>query len=166
MAKIIGQRQLGSLLSVSVKTANKYIHDDRWPFGVGPWGDSLIPKIVAWRDKYYPSADGPTEATTPATRGDDPLSELRLNPERLVKVKLAIAREAQIQLDMKLKAGNLIEREEVERGRVERIAAVRQELGNIRLLALRLEGLSLPDRERAMEEWARGVCRKFEHGEG
>ena len=82
------------------------------------------------------------------------------------KLDLLVKRAAKLEIENTLALGGYLKREDVERGRVERVQAVRRELANIRLLALKLDGKSVPAMELVLEQWARDVCRKFERGDG
>jgi hypothetical protein len=163
-----GLRSLGEALGVTSKTAHKYVNDPRWVKAglskTGPWSDAQVEKARVWRRKYYPSsaADAALVAELPG-HAADPLSEIRdLSPVKKAQLQLVVERAAKLKIERELLLGGYLKKEDVDRGRIERVASVRQELANIRLLALKMEGKGLQDREQILEDWARAVCRKFE----
>jgi hypothetical protein len=168
---ISGQRQLAEALRVSVSTVNKYVNDRQWQlWGLsksGPWSDEDVTKAREFQAKFYPG--GLDEL---GSDSGDPLAEIRsLSPERQAKLRLVIERATNLRVDRRLKElklGDILTKEEVERGRVERVTIARRELGNIRSLALKLPIIvsDLAKAEEILEQWAIAVCRKFEGPEG
>lgn len=76
--------------------------------------------------------------------------------EELLKAKLRkeIAQATRYELDVQQRRGELLEKSEVERGRLDRIARARAVLlGGPPTLAADLEGLNLEERERRIREW-------------
>lgn len=165
-----GLRSLGQALGVTQKTAHKYVNDPRWTKAglskTGPWSDAQVEKAKAWRRKFFPSSAADAALLAEPSGATDPLSEIRdLSPVKRAQLQLVVERAAKLKIEREMLLGGYLKKEDVERGRVERVAAVRQELSNIRLLALKMEGKGLQDREQILEEWARSVCRKFERGD-
>lgn len=169
-------------MGVSPKTANKYVRDSRWRLGKGPWTDGQIARAKVWREKHYP-VDGevaePEAAPVAAAAavspvvgdldgvGGDALADGAdtgmegLSVERREKLRLVIERRVTMQTDRELLLGNYVKKEDVDRERLARVAAVKTELTNVRLLALKMEGKPLTQRETILEDWARDVCNKF-----
>lgn len=87
------------------------------------------------------------------------------DPISRAKLDLLIKRAAEVEINNTQKLGGFLRKDDVERERVERIGAVAGELRNARLLALKLVGKSIQEMETILEDWARGVCRKFEKGD-
>lgn len=156
---IVGLRQLGAVLGVSGKTAHKYVHDPRWTFDRKQWPESQVPELRAWRERYYPS-DADADMVQ-AAEGDS-LNEIRSLPaERRAKLQLVLERAAKLKLEREMMLGGYLKKDAVEAERLERIQAVKQELATIRLLAIRLEGRTVIEMERILEQWAEEVCNKF-----
>ena len=146
---IRGQRGLAGAIGVSQPIVSKYTRDDRWEFGGGPWTATEVKEIRAWRRRHYPA-------------DDDPLAELQdLSQERRAKLQLVVERTIAVKFKNQLAAGGLLDKHEVERGRVERVAAVKAAMMAIRHLAVKMEGKGLQEREQILEDWARGVCNRF-----
>jgi len=139
----------GPRVGVSQPSVSKYTRDDRWEFGGGPWTATEVKEIRAWRRRHYPA-------------DDDPLAELQdLSQERRAKLQLVVERTIAVKFKNQLAAGGLLDKHEVERGRVERVAAVKAAMMAIRHLAVKMEGKGLQEREQILEDWARGVCNRF-----
>lgn len=164
-----GVRQLGAALGVSAKTATQYINDPSWRLGRGPWGAKAIVAAKAWKRQVYPADGEPGE--DPSLLSNDAgstgvLAEIRRLPVKTrVQVQKMLESIASIKVDREMKLGGLVRKEDVDRERVERVQAVRQEMSRVRLQAVKLQGQDLLACEKILEEWARGVCRKFERGE-
>jgi len=144
-----GDPRAARAIGVSQPIVSKYTRDDRWEFGGGPWTATEVKEIRAWRRRHYPA-------------DDDPLAELQdLSQERRAKLQLVVERTIAVKFKNQLAAGGLLDKHEVERGRVERVAAVKAAMMAIRHLAVKMEGKGLQEREQILEDWARGVCNRF-----
>src|SRR5258705_12321 len=77
--------------------------------------------------------------------------------ERRMKLQALAERIAFSKLKGEMLTGAYVKKDEVERRDLEKVAAVRHELSNIRLLALKItpavEGKDLVEREKILEEW-------------
>lgn len=169
---VSNQRDLAKALGVSPKTANKYVRDPRWKLGKGPWTDAAVAKARDWRRKHFPTSEeeaaaskAPADNARPGASDGDGAGDaddlLPRDPMTRAKLDLLVKRAAKVEIENTIALGGYLRREDVERGRVERIEAVKAELYTVRVLAIQLEGKSLPERERILEDWARGVCLKF-----
>src|SRR4051812_48507665 len=111
---IRGVRALGAALAVSPKTATKYINDDRWPYGRGPWSPQQIASAKAWRHQHYPTPDetrarGVGEPANGEGSSSDPLAELRnLTPERRARLSLIVERTIAQKYQNALLVGGLV----------------------------------------------------------
>ena len=160
--------EIANFYSRSKSAVHKWTKHDSWPCKGKNYSKARIDKFCRrWIDKV----DAP-QSSSHATDDPDfdsrPLEELiqSLPPERRVKAMFALEKMASEKLDREMKLGGFLKKEDVERGRVERVVAVKAELVNARLLALKMEGKALPEREQILDEWARGVCRKFAGADG
>jgi hypothetical protein len=164
-ATITGQRQLAKALGVSAKTINKYIHSGDWPFDRSKWSRALLPKIKAWRQQHYP----PEGQRDDDDGGDDPIENIRaMPPIKRAQLSVLVERAAKLKMQRELLLGSYVKKEELdklkedhERRSIQQIAAVRHELVNIRMVAIKLEGKDLRAMEAVLEEYAKSICEKF-----
>jgi hypothetical protein len=158
---ITTQRGLGDALGVTAKTINKYIHSGDWSFHKSKWSRALLPKIKAWRQRHYPP-EGDDD-------GGDAIENIRaMPPIKRAQLSVLVERAAKLKLQRELLLGGFVKKEELdklkedqERRGVQQIAAVRHELVNIRLLAIKLESKDIRAMEAILEGYAKGICEKF-----
>ena len=146
-------RALGRAVGRSAPTILAWTRRTDWPFATKPPWD--VEEVRRWMQTLEPE---------PGSEEREPGGNAPQLPE--AKLRLVLKRVERLELENEQLKGNSLSRDEVERGRVERIQAVRNELGNIRLLALKLPlaPADVPKAELILEEWGRAVCRKFERG--
>ena len=150
--QITSARQLAELVERSNVAVSKWLKDSRWQFGPPPWPRAVVPQIKAWAAEML--APNPAAGMVAA----DPMDA---RTERRAKIRLLIERGTKLQIERQLLTGDLIRRQDVEDRECRQAQAVKQELMGAKLLALKMEGLTLLQREILLENWARGVCNKF-----
>jgi hypothetical protein len=155
---ISGQRALAKALSVSLPTAHKYVHDPRWKFGRGPWDRALTPKMRQWQDVNYRGGEA-----AGATDSDDPAELIAaLGPLNKAKFDVLVKRAAKLEIENMQAMSNLLPKEEVDRGRIERITAVKVAMQQAcvalpRLFAGKSENELIP----MVEAHCREICNAF-----
>lgn len=165
-----GQGWLASLLGVSQQRVSKLVAREGWRWGKADWTDAQVVEIRAFveslRAENNATAANTGETPVPLGAGDivDPRELLKLvdSPKDRIKLIAIVERAAKVQLDRELLLGGFVKKDIVEAERIARVQAVRAELGNIRLLAIRLEGRTAREIETELENWAQDVCRTFE----
>jgi len=182
-----GQAWLAKKLKISQPRVCKLMKREGWRWKRSGWSTADVRAIRKWLDELR--EENPATADVGgggggggagageigdvhglADLGDeiDPQALLKLvhKPESRLKLMGVIERAAKVKVDRELLLGGYLKKEDVEAGRVARVQAVRQELSNVRLLAMKLQGKSVVEMEKDLEEWAREVCRKFEGHDG
>lgn len=160
-------------MKVSQQRVSQLIRREGWRWTKWGWTDAELEEIKAWheglREENPATSSNPLEAApafTAALMGNvvDPQELLKLvaRPDQRIKLMGVIERAAKVKVDRELLLGGYLKKEEVEMGRLARVQAVRAELANVRLLAMKMQGMGVIEMERALEDWARGVCEKFE----
>jgi len=83
--------------------------------------------------------------------------------EDLLRAKLRkeIAQANRYELDVQQRRGELLERSEVEKGRIQRIAHAKATLMSTSTLAADLEGCNLEQRERKIEAWVEAALKEL-----
>ena len=160
---------------LSQQRVSQLIKREGWRWVKWGWTDAEIAEIKAWhaelREENPATTSDPTNDSKAAAAlgiylGDvvDPHELLKLvtKPEQRIKLTGVIERAAKVKVDRELLLGGYLKKEDVAEGRIARVQAVRAELANIRLLAIKMQGMTVIEMERVLEEWARGVCQKFE----
>lgn len=178
------QAWLAKRLKITQQRVSALLKREGWRWPKWGWTDAEVDEIRAWhrglREENPATASDPMAGvavggdSVAAAAGEidddetDPRELLKriTNPEKRIKLAGVIERAAKCQVDRELLLGGYLKKEDVEARDVRKVQAVRQELSNVRLLALKMEGMDLIERERVLEDWARGVCQKFERGEG
>lgn len=166
------QAWLAKRLKVTQQRVSRLLRRDGWRWPKYGWSDAEVKEIVEWVEVLR--EDNPATATEPlgddvdASEVDgeslDPRELLKLvsKPEQRIKLLGVIERAAKVRVDRELLLGGYLKKEDVDAGRVARVQAVRAELANVRLLAIKMQGMSVIEMEGVLEDWARGVCQKFE----
>jgi hypothetical protein len=174
------QTWLRKRLKVSQQRVSQLIRREGWRWGKFGWTDAELKEIKAWhaelREENPATSSDPSvnpldaaPAITAALMGDvvDPQELLKLvtKPDQRIKLMGVIERAAKVKVDRELLLGGYLKKEDVEAGRLSRVQAVRAELANVRLLAMKMQGMGVIEMERVLEDWARNVCEKFEGGQ-
>ncbi len=116
--KYSNQREFAGSLSVSRKTLVLWLRRADWPIRKrAPWNEKDRTRVEEWRHWRQ----GGANYVNGGHAG-------QLNPERRAKLRLLVARRRRLDLQRRIQAGKFISRAEVEKGRVQRILAVKGSL--------------------------------------
>lgn len=140
---------------------HKWTQHADWPCAKGEYDRAKIDAFFRQHIQKQHETVGPPIET------DDPHEILKLvtSPTKRLQLQGAVERMLKTRAEREFMLGGWLKKEDVEAGRVARIQAVRAELANIRLLALKLDGKPVSEMEQVLEDWAKGVCQKFERSE-
>lgn len=158
-------------LGVSREAVTRYLKRPDWKFAAtGPWN---VEQVRAWRDATLSPAhhDGGKRRKRPAQPPKDTVAGVsagldaelaKLDVEKRARVNLLVERRLAIELDREIRSGRYMRREDVERGRVARIHAVRARLQALpRQAASDLVGLDETEISRVLTEHCDAICREF-----
>lgn len=152
-------RQLAKELGRSNPTVLSYVKRQDWPFArKGPWKRSDLPKMRRWMAQTLaPDLANPDNVLEP-----DPVADLRLSPERLAKVRLLITRQAKLELERAILAGDFLDKAEERRRDLEKIQVVKSALqGLSRRLPPLLVGRSVDEISEIIREEATWIMQAF-----
>lgn len=142
-------------------TVSRWTRREDWKFGRPPFDAKTVEKVAAWAKTLAPNPAEPIdelEMPSPTDRRD----------ERAAKLKILRERGWKLQLERKELEGVLIEKGEVEAGRLARIAAVMKAMKQAGVrLSVGLAGVTEPPAiERIVEAEMRRICNAFASEEG
>jgi hypothetical protein len=140
LARLTG-RALARIWGVSAQAVGLWHSRDGAPRN--PDGSYSLSAVIAWREKYLKASN--ESAGKEASEGRFKAAQAKLK-----------------ELELKKAVGQLIDRDEVERGRVSRVMAVRSELMKLgKALAGRLAQRSPVEVQTVLEEAAREIIENF-----
>jgi hypothetical protein len=145
---------LAAAVGKSPSAVRKWVRHSSWAFGPGPWATTLVPKIKTWAAATLaPDRAAGQIAPEPTDAGGLTKHDLELRHLRgkIKKLELGIGKESKL----------LVLRSDVESREVRQAQVVKQELMGVKGLAVKMEGMTVLQRENLLESWARAVCEKF-----
>jgi phage terminase Nu1 subunit (DNA packaging protein) len=142
------------------------MRNPEWTWGAGPWTAAQVKRIASWHQgRSREAAAGIGDGAGADADQENAIRALKLNPEKAARVRLIIQRTVGQELENKEKQGKLLDAELVERGRMERVQAVRESLlALVHTLPPKLVGLGAAAMEGVIEGELRGVCNRFANG--
>lgn len=176
---------LAAAVGVKRQAVQTWIKRPEWKFGKqGPWN---IADVRRWRAATFmeshrqrgtktKAARKPSPPQPPATAAAEPDAtsadakaldvELKgMDAEKAARIRLLLARASSVEFDRQVKGGRYLRREDVERGRVARIHAVRSRLQALpRQAASDLVGLDETQIESVLREHCDAICTAFADG--
>src|SRR5688572_22799916 len=93
---IQGVRGLARAIGISHPAVSKWLKDERWPYGAGPWPAAMLPQIVAWQRNTL--APDPAKLDLTPSRKASELGELSRKAD--VSLKLTKQQLLQFKLDL------------------------------------------------------------------
>jgi transcriptional regulator with XRE-family HTH domain len=160
----LNQNALASRLGCTPARVSQYLRRSDWPFGQGEWDEAEVPSIKRWREALRAGANATASSAGPSEGESDPASaieRLKQNPERYARVRLMLERTAALKFQREQAEGKFIDKDEVERGRVQRVLAVRSKLEELSsrsaLIAMKPE----TECAKILDQWAKEICNHF-----
>lgn len=152
---LLSCRSIATAFGVSRQSVAKWMRNPQWrELGQGPWTKAAI---SAWRARVLVGQNIPSGsvAAVDAALSGDPIAALRANPVRAAQMRLAVARAVLLEMDAKIRDGELVRRDEAQREELARALRVKSELmGLARSLPPRLRGIADETRQAAIIEEA------------
>ena len=159
---MLNQSQLAARLGCSQVRVSQYTRHADWCFGPAPWPENLVSSIARWKLAHRADANATASSTDDnSTDAESAIAKLKLNPERYARVRLTLERTASLKFQREQMEGKLLDRDEVERGRVQRVLAVRSKLEELSsrsaLIAMKPE----TECAKILDQWAKEICNHF-----
>jgi hypothetical protein len=159
------QAQLAECHGVTQQAVGKWVRDPRWReagFSVrGPWTIPEVARQKLWRQEHFQEdraaeAAGVVGMAGAAGGGPTDMQKAKL----AMQIKLAMAKEEQIRLEMAIKRAEYIKRSEAEEKQAVKFRAVRNALMQLpaALRAVLADAVDAGSCERILEDALRRVC--------
>src|SRR4051812_36102800 len=112
-----GQTALAARLGVSQPRVAKLVQDPDWRWGKGPWAERAAQQIESWLGERRAGNNATAgDVAEAAEDGDDAaLQAILKNPERRARVRKIIAQTALLNLNLQLKAGGFVPKDDVQK---------------------------------------------------
>ena len=157
------QRDLARVHAVSLGAVQKWLEDPRWSeagFSVtGPWGVKEIARQKEWRRDYLQD-DRNRETAEREGDGQSPGALTMAKAEKIARIKLLVAKEENLRLEMGIKRGEYVKRGDAESERVAKFLAIKEGLMRVppALRQLLADTSEPADVERILTEALRALC--------
>lgn len=153
-AKLRSASDLARATGRTPQAVGKWLRDPRWTFGPPPWPRSVVPDVQRWMAAQL-EAGGKKLDPKDALFG---LKEQRLK-EDIRKIR---AQADTYEVSLARERGRLLDADEVERGRIARITAVRHALMGLGAsIAPQLAGQPAVECQRLIDDACRRICEQF-----
>lgn len=156
------QGELAAACGVGQSTVRTWVRRDDWPASkTGPWSELDIEPLRKWRATLQ--EDRSAESRGAASADDSALAGLSI--EKRAKLDLIIARKVSVEIKNQTATGKLIDADEVERGRVARIHAVKARLNALPAEAAKavteLDSIDYVSVEALLQGMVDAICEDF-----
>jgi hypothetical protein len=144
--------QLAAEISRDPGTVSRWLKRPDWPVKrKPPWSHDDIAVIAAWAEGLAPNLAAPAPDTDIS----------KLSPERRARLKKLIEEGRLLEIKRKREEGQIVDVDLVRQWIMQDGTEVMAGLRSIRSLALKMEGMSLQQREQLLEQWAKTLCNEY-----
>lgn len=158
---LAGQTGLATALGVTQQRVSELVREGRIPRKAKYTADDA----KAAREMLTVARAG--NNATAGNDDDDPegaVERLKLNPEKLARIKFLIERTAKVKLERELLAGGYVKKTDVQAGLLARVYSIRARLAELPLRAHLLIGKTEVEIESILRDFARETCDHYANG--